>query len=202
VRSRARIVAAVLGTCAAILTASAAADAARPELVEQLQRGGFVLVLRHAVTDQSKQDEQPVDFADCSTQRNLSAKGRAQARAIARAARRLELPIGTVLTSRFCRTQETARHAFGRGKIEPALLNTISAAHDTAWSNQIRAARRLIGTRPAAGTLTVLVTHGVVVSDATGLALEEGETLVFRPLGNSRYSLVGRVSPGEWNTLP
>jgi virginiamycin B lyase len=160
-----------------------------------------VLVLRHAVTDQSKQDEHPVDFADCSTQRNLSATGRAQARSIARAVRRLELPIGTVLTSRFCRTQETARLAFGRGKVEPALLNTINAVHDTAWRNQIRAARRLIGTRPAAGTLTVLVTHGVVVSDATGLVLEEGETLVFQPLGNSRYRLVGRVSPGEWNAL-
>jgi virginiamycin B lyase len=111
------------------------------------------------------------------------------------------LPIGTVLTSRFCRTQETARLAFGRGKVEPALLNTINAAHDTASRNQLRAARRLIGTQPAAGTLTVLVTHGVVVSDVTSLMLEEGETLVFRPLGNSRYRLVGRIAPDEWSAL-
>jgi virginiamycin B lyase len=160
-----------------------------------------VLVLRHAVTDQSKQDEDRVDLADCSTQRNLSADGRAQARAIARAVRRLELPIGTVLTSRFCRTQETARLAFGRGKVEPALLDTINAAHDTAWRSQIRGARRLIGAKPAAGTLTVLVTHGVVVSDATSLTLDEGETLVFRPLGNSRYRLVGRIAPDEWSAF-
>lgn len=160
-----------------------------------------MLVLRHAATDHSKQDEDPVNLANCSTQRNLSADGRAQARSIARAVRRLELPIGTVLTSRFCRTQETARLAFGRGKVEPALLNTIDVAHDTAWSNQIRAARRLIGTQPAAGTLTVLVTHGVVVSDATRLMLEEGETLVFGPLGDSRYRLVGRIAPDEWSAL-
>jgi virginiamycin B lyase len=160
-----------------------------------------VLVLRHAVTDQSKQDDHPVDLADCSTQRNLSTLGRAQARAIARAVRRLDLPIGTVLTSRYCRTQETARLAFGRGKVESALLNTISAAHDTAWRNQMRAARRLIGTPPTAGTLTVLVTHGDVVSDATGLVLDEGETLVFRPLGNSRYRLVGRIAPDTWSAL-
>jgi phosphohistidine phosphatase SixA len=186
---------------AAVLVASVMAGAAGPGLVKQLQGGGLVLVLRHAVTDQSKQDEDPVDLADCATQRNLSADGRAQARAIARAVRRLKLSIGTVLTSRFCRTRETARLAFGRGKVEPALLNTINAAHDAAWSKQMRAIRRLIGTRPAAGTLTVLVTHGVVVTDATNLTLEEGETLVFRPHGNSRFQLVGRIEPDGWSAL-
>lgn len=204
VRSRARIAAAALGACAAVLVASAAAGTAGrqgPGLVTQLQRGGLVLVLRHAVTDQSKQDEDPVDLADCSTQRNLSADGRAQARTIKSAVRRLKLPIGTVLTSRFCRTRETARLAFGRGKVEAALLNTINAAHDAAWREQMRAARRLIATPPPAGKLTVLVTHGVVVGDATGLTLEEGETLVFRPLGNGRYRLVGRIAPDEWSAL-
>jgi phosphohistidine phosphatase SixA len=204
VRSRARIAAAALGACAAVLVASAAAGTAgrqSPGLVTQLQRGGLVLVLRHVVTDQSKQDEDPVDLADCSTQRNLSADGRAQARTIKSAVRRLKLPIGTVLTSRFCRTRETARLAFGRGKVEATLLNTINVAHDAAWREQMRAARRLIATPPPAGKLTVLVTHGVVVSDATGLTLEEGETLVFRPLGNGRYRLVGRIAPDDWSAF-
>jgi virginiamycin B lyase len=195
------IAAAALAAVAALLLLVGTAGSASPRLVEQLKRGGLVLVLRHAATDQAKQDEDPVDLADCRTQRNLSAAGRAQARAIAGGVERLGLRIGTVLTSRFCRTRETARLAFGRGKVEPALLNTITAAHDEAWRRQIRAARRLIGTRPAAGTLTVLVTHGVVVSDATGLTLEEGETLVFRPLGNSGFRLLGRIAPDEWRTM-
>ena len=189
---------------AALLLASGAARAAgspSPRLVEQLQRGGLVLVLRHAVTDQTKHDEVPVDLTDCTTQRNLSADGRAQARSVGRAVRRLHLPVGTVLTSRFCRTRETTRLAFGRGTVEPALLNTITSEHDAAWRRQIQAARRLLGTRPAAGTLTVLVTHGVVVTDTTRLTLEEGETLVFRPLGNSRFRLVGRIAPGDWPVL-
>jgi len=189
---------------AALLLTSGAAGAGgspSPRLVEQLQRGGLVLVLRHAVTDQSKQDEVPVDLTDCTTQRNLSSGGRAQARTVGTAVRRLHLPVGTVLTSRFCRTRETARLAFGRGTADPALLNTITSEHDAAWRRQIQAARRLLGTRPAAGTLTVLVTHGVVVTDTTGLMLEEGETLVFRPLGNSRFRLVGRIAPGDWPVL-
>ena len=66
----------------------------------------------------------------------------------------------------------------------------------------MKAVRRLFfGTKPAAGTVIVLVTHGVVVSDATGLTLEEGETLVLRPSGSSRFRLLGRILPREWRTL-
>jgi hypothetical protein len=60
---------------------------------------------------------------------------------------------------------------------------------------QILAARRLIGTRPAAGRLVVLVMHGIVVQEATGQLLEEGEAIVFRPLGDSRFRVVGRARP-------
>ncbi|MGH3133435.1 MAG: histidine phosphatase family protein [Gaiellaceae bacterium] len=160
-----------------------------------------MLVLRHAATDFSKPDEVPVDLSDCRTQRNLSPQGRAEARAIGRGVRRLGLRIGTVLTSAFCRTRATARLAFGRAVVSRALLNTITAEHDARWRRRVRAARRLIATKPARRTITVLVTHGVVVTDMTGLTLEEGETMVFRPLGSSRFRLLGRILPREWRTL-
>src|SRR5262249_53974448 len=131
-------------------------------------------------------------------QRNLSAQGRADARAIGRGIRRLKLRIGAVLASPFCRTLETARLAFGRATVSHALLNTITTQHDAAWRAQIQAARRLLGTIPPKPQLTVLVTHGVVVDDMTGLDVEEGETLVFRPLGHSRFKLLGRIMPGDW----
>jgi phosphohistidine phosphatase SixA len=187
---------------AAALSAQAGADAtAKPALTRALQAGGLVLVLRHAATDFSKPDEDPVDLTDCATQRNLSQQGRADARAIGRGVRRLDLRVSTVLTSAFCRTRETARLAFGRGTVTPALLNTITSPHDARWRAQIRTARRLLGMKTAAGTIKVLVTHGVVVSDATGLTLDEGETLVLRPLGSSRFELLGRILPREWRTL-
>ena len=180
---------------------TAASSAPAPGLGDTLRRGGLVLVLRHAATDFSKPDQDPVDLADCATQRNLSAQGRADARAIGRGVRRLKLSVGRVLASSFCRTRETARIAFGRATVSGALLNTVSATHDARWKNQIRAARRLLGTIPEAPELTVLVTHGSVVSDTTGLDLEEGETLVFRPLGNSRFRLLGRILPPQWATM-
>jgi phosphohistidine phosphatase SixA len=172
-----------------------------PRIGQQLRTGGVVLVFRHAVTDQSKQDESPVDLTDCTTQRNLSAQGRADARTIGRQVRRLKLRIGAVLASPFCRTLETARLAFGGATATRTLLNTIVATHDARWRSQIAGVRRLMGTTPAAGTVTVLVTHGSVVGDATGLALEEGEGLVFRPQGRSRFRLIGRILPAEWSRL-
>ena len=190
---------AVLAIVASLALPSA--QAADSPLADQLQRGGVILVIRHAATDQSKPDQNPVDLNDCSTQRNLSAAGRRDARLIGQAARRLKLRLGAVLSSRFCRTRETARLAFGRATISPALLNTITAEHDAAWRRQIRAARVLFGTKPAPGRVTVLVTHGVVVGDVTGYSLEEGETLVFRPLGNSKFKLVGRILPRAWSAL-
>jgi phosphohistidine phosphatase SixA len=174
---------------------------ADPVLATALQRGGLVLVLRHAATDLSKPDQDPVVLSDCRTQRNLNAQGRADARTIGRGARRLELRIGKVLSSPFCRTKETARLAFGRFRVSQALLNTIAAEHSARWRRQIREARRLLGTKPAAAMLTVLVTHGSVVGDTTGQTLDEGETLVFRPLGSSRFRLLGRIFPREWRTL-
>jgi hypothetical protein len=126
------------------------------------------------------------------------ARGRAHDRAWSAAP---PLRIGSVLSSLFCRTKQTAQLAFGRFRISRALLNTIDAEHDARWRRQIRGARRLLGTKPAPGRLTVLVTHGSVVGDTTGQTLAEGETLVFRPRGSSRFRLLGRILPREWRTL-
>jgi virginiamycin B lyase len=196
-----RTLAGAVATALTLTLSAGASAAADPGLAGKLRDGGLVLVFRHAATDFSKPDQDPVDLANCATQRNLSAQGRADARAIGRGARRLSLRIGAVLASPFCRTRETARLAFGRASVSDALLNTINAEHGAAWRKQIAGARRLLGTKPAKGTLTVLVTHGSVVSDTTGQTVEEGEALVIRPLGSGRFRLVGRVLPREWGTL-
>jgi virginiamycin B lyase len=194
----------LLGAIAALAGAPAtdASPAVDRELGSQLRRGGVVLLLRHAATDMSMPDHDTVDLSDCGTQRNLSAQGRSDARTIGRGIQRLKLRVRAVLTSPFCRTRDTARLAFsGRGAVRGALLNTLYAAHDAAWRRQIRAVRRLLGKKPPTGTVTALVTHMSVVADATGLTLEEGETLVFRPLGTTRFKLIGRILPSEWGSL-
>jgi phosphohistidine phosphatase SixA len=201
VPSRGRLALALLAAAVCAASVAAGAPSADPSLGAELKRGGLVLVLRHAATDFSKPDRDPVVLDDCSTQRNLSARGRVQAQAIGHHARRLRLKIGAVLASPYCRTLQTARLAFGRARASRTLLNTIAERHDARWRRQIRAVRLLFGTKPRPGTLTVLVTHGSVVVDAAGLELLEGETLVLRPLGSSRFRLIGRILATDWRLL-
>ena len=194
------LVAALLVALAATLVAGATA-APSPDLVRTLRAGGVVLVLRHAATDFSKPDQDPVVVSDCSTQRNLSAQGRADARAIGRGVRRLGLPIGKVCSSAVL---PDARN-------RPARLRPRDRAPGAAEHDRRRARRCLAEADPrrapaarhaaGAGEDDVLVTHGIVVEETTGQSLEEGEAIVFRPLGNSRFRVVGRVLPGEWGTL-
>jgi hypothetical protein len=112
-----RTLAAALVAALGLTLVAGASAAVGPDLTRSLRAGGLVVVFRHAATDFSKPDRDPVVVSDCSTQRNLSAQGRADARAIGRGVRRLALPIGKVYASAYCRTLETARLAFGRATV-------------------------------------------------------------------------------------
>ena len=80
----------------------------------ELRKGGLVIYLRHGSTDQTGSSEEAADLMKCETQRNLSAEGRMQATEIGKAMQALRIPVGTVTTSPFCRTKDTAELAFGR----------------------------------------------------------------------------------------
>src|ERR1700676_3563954 len=89
--------------------ARAASDAetlaGRP-LLAALKAGGMIVYFRHTSTDFGQNDEQMTGYEDCARQRNLTDRGRDEARAIGAAIKRLALPVGEVLASPFCRTME------------------------------------------------------------------------------------------------
>ncbi|RPJ37259.1 MAG: hypothetical protein EHM21_18245, partial [Chloroflexi bacterium] len=99
-------------------------------VIEALRSGCYVIYFRHAATDPIPDDANPVVLDDCSTQRNLSAAGQAQAGEIGLAFQRLGIPVGRVLASPFCRALDTARLAFGRVKIERSLENLETSPDD------------------------------------------------------------------------
>ncbi len=51
-------------------------------LLGELRHGGYVLYLRHASTDFSQNDTKMTSYEDCANQRNLTDKGRVEARAV------------------------------------------------------------------------------------------------------------------------
>jgi virginiamycin B lyase len=167
--------------------------------VADLRRGGHVIAFRHAATDFSMADEAR-DYADCAGQRNLSAAGRGQARAIGRAFRALRIPVAGVLASPYCRTRDTARLAFGRATLSADLLSDQGALHgERDLAARLRARLRR---RPAAGTNTVLVSHNFAIDAAAGVDVAEGEAAVFRPDGSRRgFRLVRTVTAARWTAL-
>src|SRR6202035_2867623 len=67
------------------------------------------------------QVDRGVRLEDCTTQRNLTDRGRDHSRALGEAIRSLGIPIGAVLASPMCRTMETATLAFGTALKSPAV---------------------------------------------------------------------------------
>ncbi len=77
----------------AAVSAAAEVD---PSVVAKLREGGYVLYMRHTSTDFSKNDRNMKGFEDCANQRNLTDKGRDEARDVATEIKRLGIPVGEV----------------------------------------------------------------------------------------------------------
>ncbi|HEY1439122.1 MAG TPA: histidine phosphatase family protein, partial [Casimicrobiaceae bacterium] len=90
-------------------------------LLQTLRSGGLILYFRHTSTDFGQNDDAMSGYEDCARQRNLTDGGRDEARRIGGAIKRLNIPIGDVLASPFCRTRETAQLIFGRATVAPAV---------------------------------------------------------------------------------
>ena len=190
-----------------LLFAGAAAHRVRrlsdADLVVALQRGGNVVYFRHADTGPASPEPPTVDLTRCETQRNLNDNGRAQAQEIGRQFRRLRIPVGSVLSSQFCRCKDTAQLAFGRFEVVPTLTGV---ARGPEFAQARRSAsdglRALLSTAPPAGENTVLISHGFNLIDLEGLYLSvQGEAAIYQPDGAGGYSLLARMLPSQWSEL-
>jgi broad specificity phosphatase PhoE len=141
-----------------------------------LRAPGTVVVLRHSYAPGSF-DPPDARLDDCSTQRNLDDSGRAQAKRLGDAFRAHAIAIGRVLSSPRCRCLETARLVFGRGEAWDVLQG---ALRDTELRRRrVAEIRRAIDAHRD-GPALILVTHGAVISDITGLTVQMGAFVVLR----------------------
>jgi len=163
-------------------------------LLGRLREGGYVLYLRHTSTDFSQSDSRMTSFEDCASQRNLTDRGRDEARAIGEHVRRLKIPIGEVLASPYCRTMETARLAFGKATAS----NNVRGGPSTDDAGRYAALRKLLSTRIPSASNLVISSHGnPFVAVAGPPYLAEGEIAVVRPEGE-RFSVIARIRLSDW----
>ncbi|MDF9301952.1 hypothetical protein P5P81_05190 [Tritonibacter mobilis] len=162
-------------------------------LIERLQGGGHVLIVRHERTNAFIPDSMDFELGDCAAQRNLSVAGHANAMENGIVGRHLKIPIGTVLASPVCRTLETARLMFGSVEPEPDLWGY---NQDPA---KVRADfRQLVVDGAGQPKNTALVTHLGTYSVAFGGHLAEGDTAVFTVVDNEPEFL-GVIAANAWN---
>ena len=143
-----------------------------------LDESSYVVLLRHGDAP-GRKEPLGFDLHDCSTQRNLSDKGRNEARELGELLRERAINVTKVLTSRWCRTHETAELLkLGPVENEPAF--------DNLEFNKNRAADLLDGERERIASwhgpgVLLVVTHSSNIKALTGLEIEQGAMIVASP---------------------
>ena len=178
---------------AALALASVFASAARAQVDAWalLKQPGHVVFMRHS--DAPGYGDPPrYRLDDCTTQRNLSDKGRAHARRTGEAFRTRGVVFDRVLTSPWCRCKETARLAMGReAEVFAPLSNLVGRPEHRV--PQVRALKAyLAGLAP--DTRVLFVTHGIVINALTGVSPASGEIVVVRIDQGGEPKVAGRVT--------
>ena len=184
------------GTMRALLLLSLLVAMASPALADEasawaaLRRDGAVALMRHADAP-GVGDPPGWKIDDCTTQRNLSAEGRADARAIGDRLRAERVPIKRLLSSPWCRCVDTAKLLnVGPLQIEPTFSNAFVLADQRAALTE--GARALIKRWRGPGTLLV-VTHGANIQALTGRAPASGEIVVVAAGADGALQQIGSI---------
>jgi len=147
------------------------------------------VVLRHSYAPGGF-DPPDSKLDDCSTQRNLDENGQAQARRVGDAFRQNGIAVGRVLSSPRCRCLDTARLAFGQATSWDVLQGSLR--NEGLRQRQLVEMRKRIAEHTA-GLPLVLVTHGSVVTDLTGLNVQMGAFVVLRRSPDGRHTVAGQL---------
>jgi len=184
---------ALLGTASAALADDPAA------LWSALRDGVRVALVRRTDAPGGAGDPPGFVLGICATQRNLSEQGRAEASALGERFRTAKIPVGKVLTSRWCRSRDTAS-LMNTGLVEEertfdyayAELNRPRAGELTARPTAVIAASK------GPGAL-VVVTHGSNINLLTGTDPGQGGIVVVEPdpKSDKQFRMLGRIPPGS-----
>ncbi|EEE47795.2 histidine phosphatase family protein [Roseibium alexandrii] len=155
----------------------------------QALENGRIVLFRHALAPGTG-DPANFTLGDCSTQRNLNDKGRADSRAIGQAFQDKGINVGRVLTSQWCRCVETAELAFP-GQVEEEPVFNSFFQNRSAGPEQTRAAQRILEQWLGDGAL-VVITHQVNITALTDIFPQSGEGIVIQ-INNGEIDVIGRL---------
>ena len=157
-----------------IVAPAAVGDDSR-ETWTALVNGGHVALIRHGNAPPGYGDPPGFKIDDCTTQRNLDDRGRAQARTHGAAFRQHGVRVDQVLSSPWCRGLETAE-LLALGPVD----KTWAVAASEKSPERLAALKQIVSSWRGPGTL-VVVTHALTVQALVGIMPAQAETVVLRP---------------------
>jgi len=186
-RIRFAVLATLLGFCAAADVAGADDTAAWTAL----RAGRHVALMRHTDAPGGAGDPPGFRLDDCATQRNLSARGRADATRIGARLRAEGIAVERILSSPWCRCMDTATLLqLGPVEAEPTFGNVVVLSDQR--ESLTAGARAVIDKWTGSGILLV-VTHGANILALTGISPASGEIVVVRSGSGGSSEPVGRL---------
>jgi phosphohistidine phosphatase SixA len=170
------------------------------QAIAALKAGGHIIYFRHFETGADTPDQHLVKLDECATQRQLSEKGVRQAVWVRNAFQSMNIPVGEVLASPFCRAWQSADLSFGRHVKVDGLKLPPSKDYTNADMAAMRATLApLLAKAPASGTNTVIMAHDDNMPAVGGPEIKtQGEALVIRPEGKGGFTVIASIQPGNW----
>ena len=170
-----------------LITFIALTVSVKADLKKNLEEGGKLIFIRHAYAP-GNGDPQNFNLNDCLTQRNLSDRGRKQAKIIGNIFSKTNVSLGGIFSSEWCRCKETARIAFSKFETKKFLNSFYSAQFANNRKKQIQEFENFLKKWNKKDNL-VFVTHYVVISEILNYAPSSGEIVIADKNLNIVYTL-------------
>lgn len=146
----------------------------------------YVILLRHGDAP-GRHEPAGFNLEDCATQRNLSDQGRNEARQLGDQLRRQGLVVAKIVSSRWCRTRETAK-LLDLGAVADAPSFDNLDFNKSQSAGLLDSERQMIAAWRGPGVL-VIVTHSSNIKALTGFDVEQGAMIVAKPKQTARAPL-------------
>ena len=159
-----------------LITFIALTVSVKADLKKNLEEGGKLIFIRHAYAP-GNGDPQNFNLNDCLTQRNLSDRGRKQAKIIGNIFSKTNVSLGGIFSSEWCRCKETARIAFSKFETKKFLNSFYSVQFANNRKKQVQEFENFLKKWNKKDNL-VFVTHYVVISEILNYAPSSGEIVI------------------------
>ena len=141
-----------------------------------LSEGGKLIFIRHAYAPGTG-DPDNFDISNCNSQRNLNKEGVEQAKYIGKFFLKNQIKSNIILSSEWCRCQQTAKYAFKNYETRFFLNSFFSKKFAHNKSNQIKKLKNYIKQWDGKSNL-IFITHYVVILEILNLSVVSGEIVI------------------------